>query len=173
MGDEDDDGVGDEDDACPAQPELINGVDDGDGCPDVGPLGVQLASGGARLAFDGAIHFRTNDGAVLPESEALVKLLAQTLRDNPHLGVIRVEVHSDSRGTAEYNLQLTKDRAKALREALIERGVAPERLRAVGMGESTPLHCESGEPPHCSRRVELWLESAAPERAALTPTQGD
>ncbi|MCA9662771.1 MAG: OmpA family protein, partial [Myxococcales bacterium] len=165
------DGIADAADACPEEPELRNGVADDDGCPDAGAMGIRLESGGAQLAFDGTIYFRTNSGNVLPESEKLVAAIAQTIRDNPHLGVLRVEVHSDSRGSAEYNLQLTKDRAKALREALVELGVDPARLHAAGMGESTPLHCEGDRPPHCSRRVEFWIEARAPGRAALEPGQ--
>lgn len=170
--DGDGDGIVDAKDACPEEPELRNGVDDDDGCPETGAMGIRLERSGAKLAFDGTIYFRTNAGDVLPESDKLVAALAQTLRDNPHLGVIRVEVHSDSLGSAEYNLQLTKHRAKALCDALVQLGVDPARLRAAGMGESTPLHCEGDKPPHCSRRVELWIEARAPGRPALAPGQG-
>lgn len=53
----------------------------------------------------------------------------------------RVEIggHTDSTGDEDYNLKLSRERAETVRDALIKRGVAPQRLVAKGYGESEPI----------------------------------
>ena len=49
------------------------------------------------------------------------------------------EGHTDNIGTAEANLKLSQDRAIAVRKALVDRGVQPDRLAAFGYGEKQPI----------------------------------
>jgi len=66
---------------------------------------------------------------------------------------IRIEGHTDRSGPAEYNQKLSERRAEAVKEALIQRGVIQERLKAEGYGESQPVSSE----PARNRRVELYI----------------
>jgi outer membrane protein OmpA-like peptidoglycan-associated protein len=71
---------------------------------------------------------------------------------------IRVEGHTDSLGDAETNLQLSEQRAQAVREALISLGVAGERIIATGMGEDFPIVSNEDEAGRArNRRVDVIL----------------
>jgi outer membrane protein OmpA-like peptidoglycan-associated protein len=71
---------------------------------------------------------------------------------------IRVEGHTDSSGDAEANLQLSKQRAESVREALIELGVASDRVTATGMGEDFPISSNEDEEGRAlNRRVDVIL----------------
>ena len=66
---------------------------------------------------------------------------------------IHVEGHTDSRGTAEYNMKLSQKRAEAVTNALIQRGVDPVRITTVGFGESQPVSSDAS----ANRRVEIKI----------------
>jgi len=103
---------------------------------------VLFASGEVQLVEGG-----------LASLEEVVDLL-QTEPDKK----IRVEGHTDSRGAAETNLELSQQRAEAVREALISLGVAAERVTAQGMGEDFPIASNEGEDGRAqNRRVDVIL----------------
>jgi len=71
---------------------------------------------------------------------------------------IRVEGHTDSLGDAETNLQLSEQRAQAVREALISLGVSADRVTALGMGEDFPIASNEDEAGRArNRRVDVIL----------------
>ncbi|NMC72716.1 MAG: OmpA family protein, partial [Myxococcales bacterium] len=131
--DNDDDGIPDRDDDCPAEPETVNGTDDDDGCPDF------ARRGDAEIAILRPILFRTNSDEILPESDAVLADVAAILQAHPELR-IRVEGHTDDRGTARHNLELSRQRAAAVVRRLVERhGIPADRLSSEGFGESLPI----------------------------------
>ena len=71
---------------------------------------------------------------------------------------IRVEGHTDSRGEAEANLELSDLRANAVMEALVSLGVAADRVTALGMGEDFPIASNEDEDGRAqNRRVDVIL----------------
>ena len=68
---------------------------------------------------------------------------------------ITVEGHTDSDGQAIENLQLSQNRAEAVRAALIERGLSPDAVEAVGFGSERPIVVNGVEDKAASRRVEF------------------
>lgn len=72
-----------------------------------------------------------------PESMLALDVLVDILNDNPTI-TIELASHTDSRGTLEYNSELSQKRAQAVVNYLIQKGVAPERLKAKGYGQSQP-----------------------------------
>jgi len=77
--------------------------------------------------------------------------------------LIRIEGHTDSSGSEEYNMDLSRRRALAVQDLLTQRGVGIQRIEIVGYGESTPVasnDTESGR--QLNRRVEI----------KIIPTQG-
>jgi len=72
-----------------------------------------------------------------PESMVELDKLVETLNDNPHV-TIELMSHTDSRGSAEANIELSQKRAQSVVDYLIEKGIEEDRLSAKGYGESTP-----------------------------------
>jgi outer membrane protein OmpA-like peptidoglycan-associated protein len=72
---------------------------------------------------------------------------------------IRIEGHTDARGTAGANRVLSQRRADAVRDALIAAGVAAARISSVGLGEDQPVASNDTEEGRArNRRVDVILE---------------
>ncbi len=69
---------------------------------------------------------------------------AQWLKDHPG-AVMKVEGHADERGTADYNVVLGDNRAKAARSYLVESGVSPKQLAIMSYGKARPFCSEPSE----------------------------
>jgi OOP family OmpA-OmpF porin len=77
------------------------------------------------------------------------------LKVNPKL-VVEVQGHTDSAASAEYNQRLSEVRASAVRDYFIKQGIAPERIRTQGFGETRPAASnDTAEGRALNRRVEL------------------
>ena len=83
-----------------------------------------------------------------PELDRVARILNQYPQTR-----IRVEGHTDSRGSAEYNMKLSQRRAEAVANALIQRGVDPVRITTIGFGESQPVSSDAA----ANRRVEIKI----------------
>jgi outer membrane protein OmpA-like peptidoglycan-associated protein len=86
---------------------------------------------------------------------------AALLSARPEL-VARIEGHTDSSGNAEINQRLSQQRAEAVRAALIERGIDPERLVAEGAGAARPIADNAtAQGRRQNRRVEIYVTAEA------------
>lgn len=84
------------------------------------------------------------------ELDALVKLMQQF----PSME-IELTAHTDSRGSEDYNLELSLKRAESARDYLVEKGISSNRIKATGMGESKPRNnCKDGVP--CSEQEHQY-----------------
>jgi outer membrane protein OmpA-like peptidoglycan-associated protein len=129
--DNDHDGVLDDDDECPDQA----GPRANDGCPERGH--VILRRG--HIVIFGKVHFDSGSAHIQKRSYVLLDQIADVMKDHREVGHVVVEGYTDNVGPPEMNLKLSRERAHAVRQALIERGVSPSRLRAEGFGESHPV----------------------------------
>ncbi len=84
---------------------------------------------------------------------------AAWLMENPAFSAI-IEGHADEQGTREYNLALGARRASAVQNFLIERGVAPGRLKTVSYGKERPLEICSDESCYAQNRRAVTVLSA-------------
>lgn len=85
------------------------------------------------------IQFSNAGIRILPAFYDSVAVVAVFLEKHPSIH-IEISVHTDGRGHAAYNLDLSQARAESVRYLLVERfGISPERLTATGYGESVPL----------------------------------
>jgi outer membrane protein OmpA-like peptidoglycan-associated protein len=135
---------------------------DGDGVPNDMDLCPERAGAGSRVGCPadegitlGGIVFRYDSDELTDESKQVLDRFAQKLM---RIKGVRLEVagHTDARGDAMYNLDLSERRARAVREYLVEQGVNPSRLVAKGYGQTKPLaDNESREGRATNRRVEL------------------
>jgi OOP family OmpA-OmpF porin len=101
------------------------------------------------------VNFDFNKSTLRPESLPILYNAAEILLNNPD---IRVEIqgHTDNIGSESYNKKLSLERAQAVRNFLIAKGVAPNRMTAVGMGESNPIMDNSTpEGRQLNRRIEF------------------
>lgn len=81
------------------------------------------------------VFFRTNSFSLEPENAARIEHLAQYLQDFPEIQ-LNLEAYADRRGTEEYNNRLSRQRADAVRQALIHSGLQAKRIHTHAHGES-------------------------------------
>ena len=103
------------------------------------------------------ILFEVNSAVIVADSEPIVQQVASILIENPD-GKLIVEGHTDSDGNDAANLQLSQNRAESVRTALVELGVASDRLSALGRGETVPVLVGGVEDKDQSRRIEFQLQ---------------
>ena len=103
------------------------------------------------------IFFETDKATLLPKSfEELNKLLS-FLENNPSIK-IAIRGHTDAQASEDYNIKLSKARAKATVDFLISKGIAPERITSKGFGESLPIASnDTKDGRQQNRRVEFVI----------------
>ena len=86
------------------------------------------------------IHFDPNSARIRDDAFKLLNEYAKALKSQALAGAVLVIAgHTDAVGSDQRNLQLSRQRAQAVRAYLVERGVAPDRLIAKGYGEAYPV----------------------------------
>ena len=135
--DTDEDGVIDLIDRCVEVP----GPAKNEGCPEV------FAD---QLSLDAAIrgvNFDTAKWNIRPDAAAILDKVAAILSQNQNLQFrFSVDGHTDNTGNADSNMTLSNNRANAVKDYLVGKGISANRLRAQGYGETAPID---------SRRVEI------------------
>ena len=118
-------------------------------------IGNGLSGGGCHSELHG-IYFASGSAQLLPESRPALEAIAALLNQHADWSVV-VEGHTDNLGSAESNLKLSRDRAAAVREALVSHyEVAAQRLSAAGYGLTRPIETNATlEGRARNRRVEL------------------
>ncbi len=127
--DTDGDGVPDWKDNCPT----VAGLADNNGCPAVKREVRNLLT----KAMQG-IQFETGKAKIKKSSYKVLDQIAQTFIDNPTFHV-EVQGHTDNVGNPKSNLKLSQDRADAVRDYLIKKGVPENQLVAKGYGDTMPI----------------------------------
>lgn len=127
-------------------------VGDGRELPDAG-AGAAVGAGPAGVAT--VIYFDFDRSEIRPEYAALITAHARHLAEAGAIR-IRVEGHTDERGSREYNIALGERRAQAVRRALMLQGAGDGQLTTVSYGEERPAVEGSDETAYeKNRRVEL------------------
>jgi outer membrane protein OmpA-like peptidoglycan-associated protein len=142
--DKDGDGIIDRLDKCPDNP----GPASTNGCPET----KEIKRG--QLILKG-VNFESSKSVLLTESFAVLDQVVQSLHEWPEVK-IEIQGHTDNTGTAVKNMELSKQRAETVRQYLIDKGIAADRLTAVGYGQEKPIadnKTVSGRGQN--RRVEL------------------
>lgn len=114
------------------------------GSPTGGPAGIA-----------NVIYFDFDRSDIRPEYASLISSHAKYLAGSTAVR-IRVEGHTDERGSREYNIALAERRAQAVRRALMLQGAGDAQLTTVSYGEERPAAIGSDESAYGqNRRVEL------------------
>ena len=108
-----------------------------------------------RIALYG-IYFDTDKTEIKPASKETLEQIAKLLTDQGELELVVVG-HTDNRGKLDYNMDLSKRRAEAVKQALVaDYGIEAGRLAAWGVGYLAPVACNRAEDGRAkNRRVEL------------------
>ncbi|HEY6065989.1 MAG TPA: OmpA family protein, partial [Thermoanaerobaculia bacterium] len=122
---------------------------------------VRREARGLIVTLPGNIYFDVNKSDVKPAMRARLTEIAKALAAAPGSRVL-VEGHTDSDGSNEYNLQLSRLRADSVRSVLVAGGVNPDRIESQGYGETRPVATNAtGAGKAQNRRVEIVIEGSA------------
>jgi OmpA-OmpF porin, OOP family len=162
--DTDGDGFRDHEDACPQE----KGVDDPDptkrGCPKL----VRVTA--TEIVILEQVQFDFGKATIKKESDPLLDSVAQVLKEHPELLKVEVQGHTDSKGSKQLNQKLSDDRAKAVREALVKRGVDGNRLVSKGYGPDKPIDDNKTDAGRAkNRRVQFIVIEKKPAEPKPTP----
>lgn len=127
-GDQDGDGVLDPDDDCPQ----TKGLKNNKGCPEL----LEEVEEAVQAVFNNLV-FDSGKSSIKTSSDDELLVLAKILKENPEL-LLTISGHTDNIGEDEANMQLSKDRAFAVRDRLVSLGVEANRLTAMYYGETKP-----------------------------------
>ena len=178
--DNDGDGIVDARDQCPDEPEDMDGFEDQDGCPDPDndgdgvadeadncpntPAGVAVDENGCptedempeTLILKG-VSFKSGSAQLTAGSIGVLAEVAASLRSWPDKK-IEIRGHTDSTGNAERNRELSQRRAMSVRDVLIQMGISPSRITAVGYGQDFPIASNGTAAGRSeNRRVEVHV----------------
>ena len=120
-------------------------------------IAVQREGNVLALTFKSDFTFAVNSSTLRPGLYNELDRVAQILTAYPQTTIL-VAGHTDSTGSEEYNMTLSQKRADSVKNALVQRGVAAQRINAVGYGESQPVgdnETEFGRQQN--RRVEVRI----------------
>ena len=110
-----------------------------------------------RIVLRG-VNFDFDKSDIRPDAAVILDEAASQLKANPGRSV-RVEGHTDSVGTDDYNQGLSERRAASVRDYLVNQGVEASRLTTQGFGESNPIASnDTADGRALNRRVELNLD---------------
>ena len=181
--DNDTDGLADAVDRCPNQPEDKDGFQDDDGCPDPdndkdtvpdtedkcpndpGPPDnngcpkkyEHIVVTQEKIELKQKIFFDTDKSTIQPRSFALLDEVGSVLRSRPTM-TVRIEGHTDSRGTRAHNMKLSAARAASVRQHLMGLGIDPARMDAQGYGPDQPIETnKTAAGREKNRRVEFII----------------
>lgn len=117
--------------------------------------GASGAAGGGPQGVANIIYFDLDRSDIRPEYASLISSHAKFLAGSSAVK-IRLEGHTDERGSREYNIALAERRAQAVRQALKLQGAGDAQLTTVSYGEERPATAGSDESAYeKNRRVEL------------------
>ena len=115
---------------------------------------------GMVITLSGSVLFPSDQSTLLPDAQTRLNQVADALLTTKERNII-VEGHTDSRGSASHNLDLSQRRADSVRSYLVARGYEPDRMQARGIGKDRPMTSnDTAEGRANNRRVEIIVQPA-------------
>ncbi len=176
--DMDGDGILDMDDKCPKEPEDFDGFQDEDGCPDLDNDGDGVpdsrdkcpnTQAGVAVGPDGCpkpkielmavmVNFDLDSDVITPTATDKLNAVVKMMNSADQI-VVEIAGHASSEGSDDYNLNLSKKRATAVRDYLVSHGIDESRVTVTAHGSAIPLVPNDTEGQRAQNR-----------RAVITPT---
>ncbi|MDI1256894.1 MAG: OmpA family protein [Flavobacterium sp.] len=146
--DTDGDSVLDKDDKCPT----VKGTVANNGCPEISEEQINKLN-----AYAKTILFNSGKSSFQEQTFPVLQSIAAILTEYPS-SKFSIEGHTDSDGKDAMNQKLSEDRAAAVKNYLIEKGIAASRLSSAGFGETKPIDSNKTKAGKANnRRVEVKL----------------
>ncbi len=151
-------GVNVDNEGCPLDSDGDGVADAADECPDTAK-GYEVDAKGCVLKIDLEVNFAVNSTQLAPEAMDKVQAFAKFLQDNTNFETTITGHTSISGGESKaYNINLSKQRAKSVKEALVKLGVDASRIKTVGKGPNQPIASnDTKEGRAQNRRIEATL----------------
>lgn len=145
-------------DQCPDRPETFNGNQDDDGCPDGAALAEQV---GTQIRILQQVNFRTDSDEITGrQSFQVLEAVVGILRAMTNITSIDIQGHTDDRGAADHNRDLSNRRAASVLRYLTEHGIETGRLSSHGFGPDCPaIPGTSRAARAANRRVQFVIVS--------------
>jgi outer membrane protein OmpA-like peptidoglycan-associated protein len=123
---------------------------------------VKQETRGMVITLSGSVLFASGKSELLPAAQARLNDVAKALtKEDPNSKMI-VEGHTDSQGAAAYNQELSQQRAQSVRDYLVTRGIAADRITAQGFGPGRSIADNaSPEGRANNRRVEIVVQPSS------------
>ncbi|GAB3626375.1 membrane protein [Pandoraea terrae] len=125
--------------------------------------GTQISEqpdGSLKVNIPSSVSFATNSATIAPNFRSVLDQVAQTLNQSPEV-TAAVVGHTDSTGSMQLNMNLSRARAESVANYLGDHGVARQRLSAEGRGPNQPVADNGTEAGRAqNRRVEIYLRAA-------------
>jgi OOP family OmpA-OmpF porin len=151
--DRDKDGINDPEDACPDTPGPRNEDPKKNGCPE-----ARIEAGEIKILQQ--VKFKTNSAEILAESDSVLSAVQKILAEHQEITGVRIEGHTDNRGGAAMNLNLSTKRAASVLNWLVKRGIDKSRLTSKGFGLTRPIDTNTtDEGRQNNRRVEFHIDT--------------
>lgn len=122
----------------PPDPELPPSCE-GEDCPDQQRRPAHVEVKGQKLVLSERIFFDFDRDTIKPISFPVLDEVVRVLKARPDIKRMRVEGHTDNKGTDQYNLDLSRRRAQSVMVYLVEHGIEPWRLSSAGFGLRCPI----------------------------------
>ena len=141
-----------------------------------GPAGVAGAAGpagaDARWPAGADILFETDEATVDEAAAEMVRKVVEFAKANGNVA-IRLDGHADPRGTEPHDMELSKKRVDAVRQALVDAGVSADRIEVASFGEARSKCAEQDEGGlTAARRVAVFFTAPSDTSAASIRTDG-
>jgi outer membrane protein OmpA-like peptidoglycan-associated protein len=164
--DADNDGIPDAKDACPKEPGQPDPDPKKNGCPKF----IHLEVSTIRVLQQ--VHFATGSATILPDSFPMLTEIVQLLKANMTIKKMMIEGHTDNRGAADMNLDLSKRRAASVKAWLVQHGIDPARLASEGYGMTKPIQSNDTDAGRqANRRVEFKITEEDTSGGPPPPTK--
>ncbi|MDY6836522.1 MAG: OmpA family protein [Thermodesulfobacteriota bacterium] len=115
-------------------------------------VSIQRTQDVLTATFKGDVFFDFDSATLKPGAYTEIDRVSTVLNSYPQT-TIRVEGHTDSTGSETYNQQLSERRAESVKNAIIQKGIDPRRMQAIGYGESQPISSDNA----MNRRVSVVI----------------
>jgi outer membrane protein OmpA-like peptidoglycan-associated protein len=129
---------------------------------------VKQEERGMVITLSGSVLFASDKSELLPAAQQRLTEVAKALNDGTRDAQMVVEGHTDARGSESHNLELSAQRARAVRSYLVTQGIPESQIRSEGLGFSRPVaDNKSAEGRANNRRVEIVVQpgGTTPNRA--------